>query len=75
MNLVDMSIDEKVRVKDLQSLDKLLKRRLASFGFSEGCELCVKQKAMLNGPCTLECRGQLISIRHCDAKMIKVELT
>lgn len=74
MNLVDMSIDEKVRVKDLQSLDKLLKRRLASFGFSEGCELCIKQKAMLKGPCTLECRGQLISIRHCDAKMIKVEL-
>ncbi|SFJ32655.1 MULTISPECIES: FeoA family protein [unclassified Bacillus (in: firmicutes)] len=74
MNLVDMSIDEKVRVKDLQSLDTLLKRRLASFGFSEGCELCIKQKAMLNGPCTLECRGQLISIRHCDAKMIKVEL-
>lgn len=74
MNLTDMNIDEKVRVKSLQKIDALLKRRLASFGLSEGCELCIKQKVMFKGPCTLECRGQLISIRHCDAKMIKVEL-
>ena len=60
--------------KSIQSLDQLLKRRLAAFGLAEGSELRLKQKAMFKGPCTLECRGQLISIRHCDAKMIKVEL-
>ncbi|MDM5190483.1 FeoA family protein [Bacillus sp. DX4.1] len=74
MSLVDIKIGEKVLVKNIQSLDKLLKRRLAAFGLLEGSELRIKQKAMFNGPCTLECRGQLISIRHCDAKMIKVEL-
>lgn len=74
MKLADMNINEKVLVKDLQAIDSLLKRRLAAFGLLEGCELCIKQKAMFKGPCTLECRGQLISIRHCDAKMIKVEL-
>ena len=62
MSLVDIKIGE------------LLKRRLAAFGLAEGSELRLKQKAMFKGPCTLECRGQLISIRHCDAKMIKVEL-
>ena len=61
-------------VKSIQSLDQLLKRRLVAFGLAEGSELRLKQKAMFKGPCTLECRGQLISIRHCDAKMIKVEL-
>ncbi|WP_144507834.1 FeoA family protein [Bacillus thuringiensis] len=74
MSLVDIKIGEKVLVKSVQSLDQLLKRRLAAFGLSEGSELHMKQKAMFKGPCTLECRGQLISIRHCDAKMIKVEL-
>ncbi|HEK9100664.1 ferrous iron transport protein A [Bacillus pfraonensis] len=74
MSLVDIKIGEKALVKNIQALDKLLKRRLAAFGLSEGSELRVKQKAMFKGPCTLECRGQLISIRHCDAKMIKVEL-
>lgn len=75
MSLVDIKIGEKVLVKSVQSLDhQLLKRRLAAFGLSEGSELRMKQKAMFKGPCTLECRGQLISIRHCDAKMIKVEL-
>ena len=73
MSLVDIKIGEKVLVKSVQSLDYLLKRRLAAFGLSEGSELRMKQKAMFKG-CTLECRGQLISIRHCDAKMIKVEL-
>ncbi|EMA6344807.1 FeoA family protein [Bacillus cytotoxicus] len=74
MSLVDIQIGEKVLVKSMQALDKLLKRRLAAFGLSEGSELRVKQKAMFKGPFTLECRGQFISIRHCDAKMIKVEL-
>ncbi|MBC6971317.1 ferrous iron transport protein A [Bacillus sp. Xin] len=74
MSLVDIKIGEEALVKNIQALDKLLKRRLAAFGLSEGSELRVKQKAMFKGPCTLECRGQLISIRHCDAKMIKVEL-
>ncbi|MGI8361498.1 FeoA family protein [Bacillus cereus] len=74
MSLVDIKIGEKVLVKSIQSLDQLLKRRLAAFGLAEGSELRLKQKAMFKGLCTLECRGQLISIRHCDAKMIKVEL-
>ncbi|MEC3434177.1 FeoA domain-containing protein, partial [Bacillus cereus] len=56
-----------------QSLDQLLKRRLAAFGIAEGSELRLKQKAMFKGHCTLECRGQYISIRHCDANMLKVE--
>ena len=65
MSLVDIKIGESVS-KSVQSLDQLLKR-LAAFGLSES-ELRMKQKAMFKGPCTLECRGQLISIRHCDAK-------
>ncbi len=36
MSLVDIKIGEKVLVKGVQSLDQLLKRRLAAFGLSEG---------------------------------------
>ena len=46
MSLVDIKIGEKVLVKSVQSLDQLLKRRLAAFGLSEGSELRLKQKAM-----------------------------
>ncbi|PGS79365.1 ferrous iron transport protein A [Bacillus cereus] len=74
MNLANIKIGEKVLIKSMQSLDRLLKRRLVALGLSEGNELRMKQKAMFKGPCTLECRGQLISIRQCEAKMIKVEL-
>lgn len=74
MSLVDVKIGQKVLIINLETLDKLLQRRLAAFGFAKGSELQIKQKAMLKGPYTLVCRGQLVSIRHCDAKMIKVEL-
>ena len=46
MSLVDIKIGEKVLVKSIQSLDQLLKRRLAAFGLAEGSELRLKQKAM-----------------------------
>ena len=38
MSLVDIKIGEKVLVKSVQSLDQLLKRRLAALVFSEGSE-------------------------------------
>ena len=44
MSLVDIKIGEKVLVKSVQSLDQLLKRRLAAFGLSEGSELRMKRK-------------------------------
>lgn len=50
MSLVDIKIGEKVLVKSVQSLDYLLKRRLAAFGLSEGSELRMKQKGDVQRP-------------------------
>jgi len=47
MNLTTVSIGDKVKVKNIEFLDRSLERRLLSFGVKKGCELCMKQKTIL----------------------------
>lgn len=72
MVLADVKVGTEVSIENLSKIDKKLRRRLTSLGFHPGCKLCMKQKAMCNGPCTLESKGQLISIRNKDASLIEV---
>ncbi|EUJ33491.1 ferrous iron transport protein A [Listeria floridensis FSL S10-1187] len=74
MQLNQASVGDRVTITKLNLSSKLLKRRLLALGCSEGCELCIKQKGILQGPCTFETKGQYISIRNCDACEIMVEL-
>ena len=65
--------EQQLKVKNIEFLDRSLERRLLSFGVKKGCELCMKQKTILGGPCIIECQGQMISIRKRDAAKIEVE--
>ncbi len=75
MVLVEVSIGTEVSIKSLEKIDNKLRRRLVSLGFHKGSKLCVKQKAMFDGPCTLESKGQLVCIRCKDASLIEVGLS
>ncbi|WP_088810499.1 MULTISPECIES: FeoA family protein [Listeria] len=73
MRLNELSTGERGKISALNVSSSMLKRRLLALGCMEGCELCMKQKGFLGGPCTIETKGQYISIRSCDACEIVVE--
>ncbi len=73
MQLNELAAGERGKISALNISNSMLKRRLMALGCAEGCELCMKQKGFLGGPCTIETRGQYISIRCSDACKIVVE--
>ncbi|EMG28662.1 ferrous iron transport protein A [Listeria fleischmannii 1991] len=72
MQLNELAPGERAQIAALNVSSSQLKRRLLALGCTEGCELCMKQKGFLGGPCTIETNGQYISIRSCDACEIVV---
>lgn len=42
MNLIIVSIGDKVKVKNIEFLDRLLECCFFFFGVKKGCELCMK---------------------------------
>lgn len=73
MMLLDLVEGKTGYIVDVSNLDKTVKHRLLHIGVIEGCPIKVKHRMPFGGPCMLECNGQLIGIRRCDAKQIKVE--
>lgn len=73
MVLSDLKQGEKATIKDLSSLNQLVKTRLMNLGIYLGSEVNVKTKMPLGGPCVVECNGQLIGIRLHEANSIRVE--
>lgn len=72
MNLAEVNVGVEVSIESLSEIDRKLRRRLTSLGFHKGSKLRVKQKAIWNGPCVIESKGQMISIRYKDASLIEV---
>ena len=60
-------------ISDLSQVDDTSKHRLLHVGVFEGCPIKLKCLMPFGGPCMVECQGQLVGIRRCDAKKIKVD--
>ncbi|MBS4177754.1 FeoA family protein [Lederbergia citrea] len=73
MVLSDIHAGEKVRITNTDWINELVQRRLLDLGIMEGSVLKIKRILPLGGPITIEAKGQLIGIRRCEAKKIRVE--
>ncbi|WP_349772305.1 FeoA family protein [Lederbergia citrisecunda] len=73
MILSDIQVGKKVRIKNTDLVNELVRRRLLDLGIMEGSVLKIKRILPLGGPITIEARGQLIGIRRSEAKKIRVE--
>ncbi|MEX1029487.1 MAG: FeoA family protein [Paenibacillaceae bacterium] len=60
-------------VKDLSSVDPLVRRRLCDMGVIEECLLRFKGSMPFGGPFMFECNGQRIGLRRKEAAYIEVE--
>ncbi|WP_033826728.1 FeoA family protein [Bacillus andreraoultii] len=74
MVLFDLKQGESATIKDLSSLNQLVKTRLMNLGIYLGSEVNIKSKMPLGGPCVIECNGQRVGIRSQEAKSIRVEI-
>lgn len=73
MVLANVNIGEKVKIKDLSKIDRLIQRRLLDMGIFAGTEVNVLTKMPFGGPVMIEFRGNRIAIRKDDLKRIEVE--
>ena len=73
MTLLELIDGETGYIVDVSNLDETVKHRLLHIGVFEGCPIKLKHRMPFGGPCMLECQGQLVGIRRCDAAQIKVE--
>ncbi|MFJ5622516.1 ferrous iron transport protein A [Peribacillus loiseleuriae] len=73
MLLTDIHVGEKVRITNMERMNKLVLRRLLDLGIMEGSNIKIKRILPLGGPIAIETKGQLIGIRRNEAKMIRVE--
>ncbi|MCU6707957.1 ferrous iron transport protein A [Paenibacillus sp. J5C_2022] len=62
-----------IKVKDLSSINRLIRKRLNDMGVVEASELCYKCQMPFGGPLMLECNGQRLGIRYKEAACIEVE--
>ncbi|MGM9986730.1 MAG: ferrous iron transport protein A [Bacillaceae bacterium] len=72
MNLQQLKSGNSATITSLNNIDSILKKRLIAFGLTEGCQVCLCQKTFFGGPCIIECKGQKLSLRKCDAQLIEV---
>lgn len=73
MVLSNVKEGQKVRIKDLSQIDKIIKRRLLDLGILEGSEVNVLSRMPFGGPVMIESKGNRIAIRNVDVKRIEVE--
>ncbi|MFB7642610.1 FeoA family protein [Peribacillus butanolivorans] len=73
MLLTDIHVGKQVRIINTNQMDELVNRRLLDLGIMEGSIVKIKRILPLKGPIAIEAKGQLIGIRHREAKMIQVE--
>lgn len=73
MVLSDLKQGDRATIKDLSSVNQLVKTRLMNLGIYLGSEINIKTKMPLGGPCVVECNGQRIGIRMSEASAIRVE--
>ncbi|GED68222.1 hypothetical protein BRE01_19240 [Brevibacillus reuszeri] len=74
MILTDIHAGQKARITNTNMMSELVQRRLLDFGIMEGTLIKIKRILPLGGPIAIEAEGQLIGIRRCDAKMMRVEI-
>jgi ferrous iron transport protein A len=73
MTLLELLEGKAGSIVDLSHVDETLKHRLLHVGVFEGCPIKLKCLMPFGGPCMVECQGQLLGIRRCDAEKIKVD--
>jgi ferrous iron transport protein A len=73
MHLSDIHAGEKVRIANMNRMNKLVRRRLMDLGVMEGSVIRIKRTLPLGGPIAIEAKGQLIGIRRSEAKKVRVE--
>lgn len=71
--LAQLKAGEKATIKDISSVDTLVRRRLLDLGITEGSEVCIKCVLPFGGPIMIESCGQCIGIRRREAKCIELE--
>ncbi|WP_053365430.1 FeoA family protein [Bacillus sp. FJAT-27245] len=71
--LAQLKAGEKATIKDISTVDKLVRRRLLDLGITEGSEVCIKCVLPFGGPIMIESCGQCIGIRRKEAKCIELE--
>ncbi|MEQ6377610.1 FeoA family protein [Bacillaceae bacterium S4-13-58] len=73
MQLYQIPLGQKAKVKDLSGCQLLTQKRLNHLGIFENAEICIQNKLPFGGPCMITCNGQCISIRKETASLIDVE--
>ncbi|MEO3946048.1 FeoA family protein [Gorillibacterium sp. CAU 1737] len=73
MKLTEIHVGDKVRITDLETVNRLVRRRLIDLGIMEGTTIQIKKTLPFGGPYTIEACGQRIAIRKKEAEHIMVE--
>ena len=73
MQLIDLDIGQKARVKGLGPGDKAYRQRLLAMGLIPGTEFTVSRMAPLGDPVEIVVRGCALSLRKKEAGMLWVE--
>ena len=73
MQLKDMAIGAKGRVKAMTTSTPEYRRRLLMLGVTPGCTIEVVRIAPLGDPIEIRTRGCLISVRNDEAEILDIE--
>lgn len=74
MNLSELKVGQKAKVKKLNITNKQIKRHLLDMGITRGVEVKIKKIAPMGDPIDLELRDYELCIRKADLTQIEVEV-
>ena len=72
LSLADMTEGCVVTVADISRIQEVVRRRLLDLGVLEGSRIRVARCLPFGGPLMIECDGQCIGLRRCEAPLIQV---
>lgn len=70
--LADMTEGSVAKITEISGVHDMVKRRLQDLGILEGAQIRVARCLPFGGPLMIECNGQCIGLRKCEAPMIRV---
>lgn len=73
LKLSAMKPDDKAVITGYREGPKQYRRKLLSFGLTEGTEITMKKTAPLGDPVEISVRGYSLSLRKAEAEVLELE--
>jgi Fe2+ transport system protein FeoA len=73
MQISELAIGKRARIKSVGAGDPAYRKRLIALGLIPGTELTLSRRAPLGDPIEIEVRGYALSLRQHEANLLQLE--